>query len=233
MPTWCAPSAPDAPNCTTSTGNRCGRSPTAGPSTPRTDRGIRIHGCCTAGPGTGLPTCRGSRYSRPTRVATTRRVGRRGMSSTTRRGPRRGRPCGHPFDDGVWLGGAAALAELPADVVGVVSLCRLGAAQVPARIAAEGRHVSRLIDSTAASENPFLDEVLVDAADAVAALRAEGKVVFLHCVMAVSRTPAVAALYAARHRGVPAAEAWDAVVRALPVARPNAAFREAFGRLTA
>jgi ADP-ribosyl-[dinitrogen reductase] hydrolase len=143
-----------------------------------------------------------------------------------------GAPVRHPFDDGVWLGGAAALPELPSDVDAVVSLCRLGAAQVPARIAAGDRHVSRLIDSSVVSENPHLDEVLLDAADAVAQLRAEGKIVFLHCVMAQSRTPAVAALYAARHRGVPAGEAWADVVRALPAARPNRAFKEAFERLT-
>jgi protein-tyrosine phosphatase len=109
----------------------------------------------------------------------------------------------------VWLGGAASLASLPDEVDAVVSLCRLGVAQVPARIAAGDQWVSRLIDSSSDSENPYLEEVLLDAVDAVAELRAEGKVVFLHCVMVQSRTPTIAALYAARVKGVPAAEAWD------------------------
>lgn len=93
--------------------------------------------------------------------------------------------------------------------------------------------MSRLVDNEEPAENPHLDEVLLDAVDAVAELRAEGKVVFLHCVMAQSRTPTIAALYAARVKGVPAAEAWDGVVKALPAARPNGAFREAFARLGA
>lgn len=143
-----------------------------------------------------------------------------------------GTPVRHPFDDGVWLGGAASLDSLPDEIDAVVSLCRLGVAQVPARIAAGDQWVSRLIDSSSDSENPYLDEVLLDAVDAVAELRAEGKVVFLHCVMAQSRTPTIAALYAARVKGIPAAEAWGGVVQALPAARPNGAFRDAFDRLT-
>ena len=39
----------------------------------------------------------------------------------------------HPHDEGVLLGGFDQLANLPADVDAVVSLCRLGSAQVPAR----------------------------------------------------------------------------------------------------
>jgi ADP-ribosylglycohydrolase len=142
-----------------------------------------------------------------------------------------GKPVRHPFDDGVWLGGAASLDELPPEIDAVVSLCRLGVAQVPARIGAGDQWVSRLVDKEEPAENPHLDEVLLDAVDAVTQLRVEGKVVFLHCVMAQSRTPTIAALYAARVKGVPAAEAWDGVVESLPAARPNGAFREAFKRL--
>ena len=38
----------------------------------------------------------------------------------------------HPHDDRVWLGGVQALRDLPDGVDAVVSLCRLGADQVPA-----------------------------------------------------------------------------------------------------
>lgn len=143
-----------------------------------------------------------------------------------------GEPVRHPFDDGVWLGGAASLAALPEGVDAVVSLCRVGASQVPASIAPENQWVSRLIDSASADDNPYLDELLLDAVDAVAALRAEGRTVFLHCVMAQSRTPTVAALYAARVRGVEADAAWDGVIMALPAVHPNPAFRGAYRRLT-
>jgi len=66
--------------------------------------------------------------------------------------------------------------------------------------------------------------VLTEAADAVAALRAEGKTVLLHCVQAQSRTPTVAALCAKRHLGVDGERALRDVRVALPGARPNAAF---------
>jgi ADP-ribosyl-[dinitrogen reductase] hydrolase len=143
-----------------------------------------------------------------------------------------GDPVRHPFDDGVWLGGAAALADLPPEVDAVVSLCRLGVGQVPDRIAPENRFVSRLIDSDDPDANPHLDVVLMEARDAVGALRAEGKTVFLHCVMAQSRTPTVAALYAKYYRGVDSVTAWDGVVAALPAANPKAALRSAYGRIT-
>jgi protein-tyrosine phosphatase len=69
--------------------------------------------------------------------------------------------------------------------------------------------------------------VLWDTVDAIAALRAEGRTVLVHCVQAVSRTPTIGALYAARHRGVPMARALSEVTAALPHASPNAAFVEA------
>ena len=101
----------------------------------------------------------------------------------------------------------------------------------PEHVAPGDQWVSRLIDSADPAANPHLDELLLDAVDAVATLRAEGRTVFLHCVMAQSRTPVVAALYAARVRGADAAAAWEGVLRALPAAAPNARFREAYGRL--
>ena len=99
---------------------------------------------------------------------------------------------------GVWIGSIAALDRLPAGVDAVVSLCRVGTRQVPDGL--ESVQVW-LIDQPDRNDN--LDFVLTEAADVVAALRAEGKTVFLHCAEGRSRTSTVAALYGARHRGVP------------------------------
>jgi len=135
----------------------------------------------------------------------------------------------HPHDDGVWLGAVGSLDALPPEVDAVVSLCRIGSKQVPAHIR---DHVEfRLIDKADPAENPNLHFVLTDAADTIAALRAEGRTVLLHCVQAKSRTPTVAALYAARHLGVPVERALSEVVAALPYARPNKGFRAALRNL--
>lgn len=75
--------------------------------------------------------------------------------------------------------------------------------------------------------------MLADAADAVAALRSEGKRVLLHCVQAQSRTPTVAALYAARHLGVGFEAALAAVREALPDAAPQRALVDAARRVAA
>lgn len=131
----------------------------------------------------------------------------------------------HPHDPGVWLGAVGALDNLPPEVDAVVSLCRIGSQQVPARI--RERLEIRLIDKVDPAENPNLNFVLADAADAVATLRAEGHTVLLHCVQAQSRTPTVAALYAARHLDIPIERALSEVSAALPHARPNRAFRTA------
>lgn len=90
-----------------------------------------------------------------------------------------------------------------------------------------------LADSADSGRNPNLDLVLAQAADAVAVLRAEGRTVLIHCVDAVSRTPAVAALYAARHLGIPVQQALRDVRSVLPAARPNPAFIAALDRLGA
>lgn len=73
-------------------------------------------------------------------------------------------------------------------------------------------------------ESPHLEFVLKEAADAVAALRAEGETVLLHCVQAQSRTPTVAALYSMRHLGVDRERAVREVCVALPHAHPNRTF---------
>ena len=137
----------------------------------------------------------------------------------------------HPHDAGVWLSGVDALDAPPAGVDAVVSMCRIGTAQTPAGVA-PGDHVEVwLLDERDRAKNPNLDLVLADTADTVAALRAEGRTVLLHCVAAHSRTPTVAALYAHRHRGVPMDQAITEVSNALPAANPNPGFRAALDRL--
>ena len=87
----------------------------------------------------------------------------------------------------------------------------------------------RLIDQP--SQNANLDFVLTEAVDVVAALRGEGRVVFVHCAEARSRTAAVAALYGMRHRGVKHDQAWDDVASALPYYAPADFHREAIRRM--
>ncbi len=132
----------------------------------------------------------------------------------------------HPYDDGVWLGDIGALRSLPDGVDAVVSLCRVGNADLPDR--AEQIDV-RLIDQPGVNEN--LEFVLLDTVRAVEQLRRDGLTVLIHCVQAQSRTPAVAALYGARLRGMSIAEALADVCDVLPNADPIPDFREALRRL--
>ncbi|MGY3380890.1 ADP-ribosyl-[dinitrogen reductase] hydrolase [Arthrobacter sp. TE12231] len=130
----------------------------------------------------------------------------------------------HPHDDGVWLGGVGSLArvaELGIDAV--VSLCRLGTADVPS-VAPEDHATFWIIDSPVEHDNAHAAFVLRDAASAVERFRAEGKTVLLHCVRAESRTPTVAALYGARVAGITPLEALDDVRRVLSGANPNGLF---------
>jgi len=138
----------------------------------------------------------------------------------------------HPHDAGVWLGGVDAMESLPDGVDAVVSLCRLGTAQVPAPGVAPGDHIEFwLIDEPDRDKNPNLDFVLTDAVAAITALRAEGKTVLLHCVQAQSRTPAVAALYGARLTGRTPIDVLSDIVEVLPDAHPNSALKAALKRL--
>ena len=98
---------------------------------------------------------------------------------------------------------------------------------------AVGDHVEVwLIDDPRPDKNPNLDFVLADAAATVDALRKEGKAVLLHCVQAQSRTPAVAALYAARFKGRKVTDALADIQKVLPDADPNRGLRTALERLT-
>lgn len=136
------------------------------------------------------------------------------------------KPVQHPCDDQVWIGGVAALHELPTGVDAIVSLCRVKDEHQPAGVT---QLDVRLIDQE--GENDHLDFVLLDTVRAIEQLRAKGHTVFVHCVQAYSRTPAIGALYGARKEGVGIDQALRDVVAVLPGANPNADFRAALRRL--
>lgn len=100
---------------------------------------------------------------------------------------------------GVRFGAAGGIAEaLDAGADVVVSLCRMGTKDVPARLE---HRVIGLLD-TNADDNPNLAFLLADTADFIAARAAEKHSVYVHCVVAENRTPIVAATFLARHRGM-------------------------------
>lgn len=122
-----------------------------------------------------------------------------------------------PSDPGVLLGNVFALDSVTADAV--VSLCRVGRRQL------RDRHLEVwLVDSADPAANPNGSFVVADTADAVAALRAEGATVFIHCVEGRSRTPTVAAAYMIRHLGHDPAAALAELESVLPRCEPNRAF---------
>jgi len=127
----------------------------------------------------------------------------------------------HPHDDGVWLGSLLALDTLPATIDAVISLCRVGTQQIPQSAPGAGAEVIEfwLIDQ--AGENLDTAFVLTDAADTVAALRAEGKNVLIQCVAAQNRTPAVGIAYSILQRGVAFEKASTEVRSVLPDPREN------------
>lgn len=139
----------------------------------------------------------------------------------------------HPHDPQVWLSGVGALDHLPDGVDAVVSLCRLGADEVPARGVAATDHVEVwLVDDIHPDQNPNLEFVLHDAVTTVESLRAEGRTVLLHCVQAQSRTPTVAALYGARVSGKAPLECLADIKRVLPDALPNPTLLAVLKRLS-
>ncbi len=134
----------------------------------------------------------------------------------------------HPHDDGVWLGNAAALLQLPDGVDAIVSLCRVHDDDLPTGV--EQIDV-RLIDRAEDEANVNLDFVLADTVTLIEQLRRESRQVLVHCHGAYSRTPTVGALYGARVRGISGREALTDVLETLPDAHPNDGFREALNRL--
>lgn len=140
----------------------------------------------------------------------------------------------HPHDPGVLLGGVGALHRLPDGVDAVVSLCRLGTSEVPAPGVDPREHVEVwLVDRADPAKNPNLDVVLYDTARTVAALRAEGHTVLVHCVQAISRTPTVAAAHSILNLGVPLDASLADISDALHGAWPNRGFLAALDRLAA
>lgn len=131
----------------------------------------------------------------------------------------------HPHDDGVLMGTLTSLENLPADVDVVVSMCRVGANQVPGIETIE----FWLIDEP--GKNLDVEFVLTDAANTIAALRAEDKKVVVHCVSAHNRTPAAAVAYSVLHCFVPFEQAWHEVREVLPEPHYNADFYEALSAL--
>jgi ADP-ribosyl-[dinitrogen reductase] hydrolase len=134
----------------------------------------------------------------------------------------------HPYDDGVLLGNAQALLELPPDVDAIVSLCRVHDDDLPAGV--EQIDV-RLVDRTGPDENPHLEFVLTDTVRLVEQLRGEGRTVLVHCHGAYSRTPTIGGLYGARYLPTDGLTALNAVIDAVPEAAPNGAFWDAIERL--
>ena len=131
-------------------------------------------------------------------------------------------------DPGVWVGDVACLSGLPEGTSVVVSLCRVGRQDVPAGIE---DHEVWLMDHADPGENPNLDWILSDLAGQMCRWRAEGRRVFVHCVRAESRTPAVAAAYLARRLGISGQDALGRVTGQLPGCRPNPGFVAALLRL--
>lgn len=130
-----------------------------------------------------------------------------------------------PCDPGVWLGDAAGLSRLPDEVDAVVSLCRVGDHEVPSRIPSNRQARVWLIDSPVPEENPNLAYVVAQTVGLIQRWRAEGRVVYLHCGRAQSRTPFIAAAYGALVTGRSAAVVLQEISSVLPCADPNRGFR--------
>jgi ADP-ribosyl-[dinitrogen reductase] hydrolase len=131
-------------------------------------------------------------------------------------------------DDGVAIGDVAALKRPPAGTDVVVSLCRVGRHDVPEGV--EGCQLW-LVDESEQARNPNLDFLIADTARQVACWRERGRRVFIHCVMAESRTPTVAAAYLAERFGISGQEALASVAAVLPNSHPNPGFVAALDRL--
>ena len=94
--------------------------------------------------------------------------------------------------DGAWFGNAAGLPQaLEQGATAVVSLCRMGTTDVPAGV----EHLTVALLDTTLDDNPNLAFVMTDTAETIAELVDAGERVFVHCVAAENRTPAMAAAY--------------------------------------
>ena len=162
-PTTRAPASSAPTTCGWRSTRPCGAAATPTPSRPSpagcsarptARRPCRRSGaaCCTA----GRASARTTWSSWPRRSNATARP--TGSTSATRGYGAIDALARHPYDDGVRLGGIGVLRELPDEVDAVVSLCRVGDADVPPTSS-----TSRSGSSTGRSdENPNLDFVLHD-----------------------------------------------------------------------
>jgi protein-tyrosine phosphatase len=126
------------------------------------------------------------------------------------------RPLATAVDNWLTVGNVHALKEQVATTDVVVSLCRMGRHDVPEGIE---HQVVGLLD-TYVADNPNLAFILTDTADFIASCVARGKRVFVHCVRAENRTPAIAAAYLVRGRGMSSDAALNRVAK-LTSGRPR------------
>lgn len=136
------------------------------------------------------------------------------------------RPLAEALDGTVTVGNVHVLTGMLDRVDMVVSLCRMGRLDVPDGV---GHQVISLVDSNA-SDNPNVGFVLSDTAAFLADQAEAGRKVFLHCVQAQNRTPAVAAAYLMRAQGIGTDEALDRVA-SLTGTRPQPFLIEALRSL--
>jgi hypothetical protein len=130
----------------------------------------------------------------------------------------------HPYDDGVLLGSVLRARDLRPQVDAVVSLCHMGPGDL-VTLPREDRAQMWLIDWAGRNQHPAY--VIDQAARAIAALRAEGKRVLLHCAAGRSRTPSVASRYATIRAGVHPDAAFAAIEHALSGCLINPELRRA------
>ncbi|CAL9356716.1 protein phosphatase [Nocardiopsis dassonvillei] len=135
----------------------------------------------------------------------------------------------HPLDPGVLLGNLDHLRAHPETVDAAVSLCRTHPSDAPHLPAADWVRVW-LHDRRGANSHPHF--TLDEAAAAVAALRAEGKRVLLHCWAGASRTPAVATRYAVAALGAPVLPTLAAMIRTVGGHLDNPSLSTAVARLS-
>ncbi|TYL50071.1 hydrolase [Nocardioides sp. BGMRC 2183] len=133
----------------------------------------------------------------------------------------------HPHDEGVLLGTHASHAH---NATAIVAACRIGRQQ-PTFGRAQVVVESRLIDSDDHADNPNLEFLLYDAADAIRGLRSEGHMVLLHCVAAEQRTPSIAVAYSIL-LGHDVEDARRVIQSSLPSTRGRGSVWDAVGRLS-
>jgi len=125
--------------------------------------------------------------------------------------------------DGVWASDLDG-ARHSSHEFAVVSLCRVGEPF--------GHDVQRFAYLTDDDANSELDAVLADVLDDIAALRAEGRPVLVHCHAGQSRTGLVLRAWLRRSQGLTAEQATDTVAARWPhLSRWNSSFTAALERV--